>query len=176
MEILSCFPQNRNELTQKFVDSNLLAKKMFEISEASGGIYCQSLIQYENFCKKLFSKQDMNCFYATLLCIEKENKNLNVFGFLNVQMIFFDAEIDFICVDSKKQRRGIASMLLKEFESTLKLCQNYLEQQTKIFLEVGLNNCQAISLYRKFGFHEVSVRKKYYKNLEDAVLMEKELN
>lgn len=175
MEILSCFRHNKNELTQKFLDSNLLAKKMFEISKASGAAYCQSLIQYENFCKKLFLKQDVNCFCATFLCVEKENENLNILGFLNVQMIFCDAEIDFICVDSKQHRRGIAGMLLKEFESILKLDQNYSVNQTKIFLEVGSNNHRAISLYEKFGFQRVSVRKKYYKNLEDAVLMEKEL-
>ena len=40
-------------------------------------------------------------------------------------------------------------------------------------LEVRKSNISAISLYKSFGFCEVGVRKKYYENTEDAVLMTK---
>ena len=40
------------------------------------------------------------------------------------------------------------------------------------FLEVRAGNIPAISLYKKTGFTQVSVRKKYYQdNQEDALLM-----
>ena len=42
-------------------------------------------------------------------------------------------------------------------------------------LEVRVSNVKAIALYQKFGFKNVSVRKRYYSNGEDAYLMIKEL-
>ena len=40
-------------------------------------------------------------------------------------------------------------------------------------LEVRASNEPAISLYKSFGFSEVGVRKKYYENTEDALLLTK---
>jgi len=43
---------------------------------------------------------------------------------------------------------------------------------TKSFLEVRSGNLAARALYRKFGYEEVGIRKKYYSdNGEDAILM-----
>jgi ribosomal-protein-alanine N-acetyltransferase len=39
-----------------------------------------------------------------------------------------------------------------------------------IFLEVRQSNIVALNLYKSFGFEEIGVRKKYYKN-EDAIIM-----
>lgn len=44
----------------------------------------------------------------------------------------------------------------------------------KINLEVNEKNIIAINLYKKFGFEQVGLRKKYY-NDQDAVLMSKVL-
>ena len=43
-----------------------------------------------------------------------------------------------------------------------------------ITLEVAVNNEPAISLYKKFGFREVALRKFYYGD-EDGILMEKQV-
>lgn len=46
----------------------------------------------------------------------------------------------------------------------------------EIFLEVRASNVPAISLYKKQGYTEISVRKKYYGNpTEDALIMRKTL-
>lgn len=46
----------------------------------------------------------------------------------------------------------------------------------EIFLEVRASNTPAISLYKKQGYTEISVRKKYYGNpTEDALIMRKTL-
>lgn len=40
-----------------------------------------------------------------------------------------------------------------------------------ITLEVNVNNIPAINLYKKYNFKEVGLRKKYYKNTDDALIM-----
>ena len=40
-----------------------------------------------------------------------------------------------------------------------------------ITLEVNINNTSAINLYKKYNFKEVGIRKKYYNNLDDALIM-----
>ena len=46
---------------------------------------------------------------------------------------------------------------------------------TSITLEVNSNNLAAIELYKKYGFKNVGLRKKYYNNTFDAIIMTKEL-
>ena len=47
------------------------------------------------------------------------------------------------------------------------------EKIQKITLEVRRSNQIAISLYKKYDFKEISVRKNYYKNpTEDAVILQ----
>ena len=43
------------------------------------------------------------------------------------------------------------------------------------FLEVRASNAAACRLYSKMGFEEVGIRKGYYSDGEDALLMEKRL-
>ena len=42
----------------------------------------------------------------------------------------------------------------------------------KIILEVSVNNHIAISLYKKYGFKEINIRKNYYRDGSDALIME----
>ena len=43
-------------------------------------------------------------------------------------------------------------------------------------LEVNSNNIPAQKLYEKFNFKRVGLRKKYYNNTDDAIIMTKQLN
>ena len=38
-------------------------------------------------------------------------------------------------------------------------------------LEVNENNTSAIALYKKYNFKQVGLRKKYYNNTDNAILM-----
>ena len=40
-----------------------------------------------------------------------------------------------------------------------------------ITLEVNTNNIAAINLYKKFKFEKIGIRKKYYNNIDDALIM-----
>lgn len=45
------------------------------------------------------------------------------------------------------------------------------ELSTSITLEVNENNLPAIHLYEKFNFKRLGLRKKYYNNTDNAVIM-----
>ena len=57
----------------------------------------------------------------------------------------------------------------------LTLVENELKKSgvKKIFLEVSTNNFPALNLYKNNGFVQISVRKNYYEDGSDAILMEK---
>jgi ribosomal protein S18 acetylase RimI-like enzyme len=40
-----------------------------------------------------------------------------------------------------------------------------------VSLEVRKGNLPAVSLYHHLGFHQIGVRRRYYENREDALLM-----
>ena len=70
-----------------------------------------------------------------------------------------------ICVEPEYQRRGIASALLTESESHIR--------QPVIKLSVRASNKSAINLYRRFGFQEAEIWPAYYRDGENALVMEK---
>ncbi|MBF0443725.1 MAG: GNAT family N-acetyltransferase, partial [Oligoflexales bacterium] len=45
---------------------------------------------------------------------------------------------------------------------------------TELFLEVRPSNKSALKLYQSFGFIKVSIRKKYYSDGEDALILKRE--
>ena len=85
--------------------------------------------------------------------------------------VFYDTSdsIDLfeIAVLKEKQGKGYGDTLLSHTADIF--CKN----GRKIFLEVNENNEKAIKLYKKNGFEEISVRKNYYGNNQNAVIMMK---
>ena len=71
----------------------------------------------------------------------------------------------------KKDFRGkkISSYMLNE---TIQYCKNH--EINAINLEVNIQNSIAINFYKKYNFKEVGLRKKYYDNTYDAILMKLE--
>lgn len=68
------------------------------------------------------------------------------------------------------RRKKLGSQLLSRVEEHL------ISQGIKyVYLQVGMNNTPAISLYKKCGFTEVKRLPKYYINKIDALLMRKNL-
>jgi ribosomal-protein-alanine acetyltransferase len=90
-------------------------------------------------------------------------------GFLNYDIIYDRAEIDYIFVNEENRRLNIASSLINYlFEDCKKNnCKN-------ITLEVRESNIVAINFYKNKGFKEVAKREKYYKD-EDGILMIREM-
>ena len=90
-------------------------------------------------------------------------ENNKIVAFLNYSMIYERAEINYIFVLENYRGKKIASKMLEFMIKSCKICEN-------ITLEVRKSNSIAISLYRKFSFKEVAIRKNYYNN-EDGILM-----
>ena len=142
-----------------------LASEMYRISKNS--IYSPSLSLLESFCEHVLTFNNESCFSAFFIYLH----NNNLVAFLNANISFEIAEIDFICVSETYKKKGISTMLINLFENA---CKQMLKVPThKILLEVGSLNIPAIELYKKLNFKEISIRKKYYKNGDDAVIMEK---
>ena len=69
-----------------------------------------------------------------------------------------------IATKNEYKRTGLATLMLEYLISQKKQGQTFS-------LEVKSSNIPAINLYKKFGFKTVSIRKKYYKDGEDALCM-----
>ena len=83
-------------------------------------------------------------------------------------------EILNLCVDPDFQGNGLGGRLLSHIVSLAN--KNRAE---KILLDVRASNVVAISLYKKFDFKKVGIRKNYYRDKtgkEDAILMTVELD
>ena len=93
-----------------------------------------------------------------------------VIGYIALTYCLDEAEINIIAVTREFRRKGVASALLNKVYETL------IEAGIdKIFLEVRRSNKSAQNLYNKHGFTFIGVRPKYYKGVEDALLMRKDL-
>lgn len=101
-----------------------------------------------------------NDFFKCIVYDDDEVK-----GVLVYDLIYDRIEIEYIIVNEKYRRQGIANQLLK-----------YLIEQNNnidnITLEVRSSNIPAIKLYENNGFEKVAIRKNYYKT-EDGILMMK---
>lgn len=93
----------------------------------------------------------------------------NIVGFINYTLIYDRMEIININVLPKFRRKGVATKLME-----IMIDNGVVHKVSNITLEVRKDNEAAISLYRKYGFSDVAIRKKYYGNV-DGILMEKEM-
>ena len=101
--------------------------------------------------------------YMRCFVYEQDKK---VLGFVVFSIMYEKAEIIDIAVADGFQRQNIGSQLLDAAinESNAKKCES-------ITLEVRVGNQKAISFYKKHGFREISMRKSYYHDDEDALVM-----
>jgi ribosomal-protein-alanine N-acetyltransferase len=89
-----------------------------------------------------------------------------VLGYAGMLYAGDDAHITNIAVASQHQRRGLATRLLAELAWAA-----IRRGSTGLTLEVRVSNTGAQALYRRFGFESAGVRKNYYENVEDAIVM-----
>lgn len=115
--------------------------------------------------KMLISAFDSGRF----LCLGAEENN-ELLGVITVSIGIDDADIEGVVTKNAFLRKGIGKLLVKNALDEIK--NKGIE---KVFLEVRESNNPAKNLYESFGFKPVSVRKKYYIDGENAIVMVKEL-
>ena len=90
-----------------------------------------------------------------------------ILAYVIIQTLYDEMEIMRFAVVPNRRREGLGKKLLKLLTS--KATELKLK---KIILEVNSINYKAINLYKSLGFIEVGRRKNYYKQGEDALLMD----
>jgi ribosomal-protein-alanine N-acetyltransferase len=93
-----------------------------------------------------------------------------VVGYVVTQWILDEIHILNIAVAAEMHRKGVGTRLL-DYVITEGLKHNMKD----VFLEVRVGNSAAISLYERFEFKALTIRKKYYTDGEDALVMHRTL-
>ncbi len=104
-------------------------------------------------------------FYAYGIYLDEKVK-----GIISYSLSLDSADIEGVVVISSERKKGYGKSLLA-------FALNDIKQKgvDRVFLEVRESNFTAISLYQSLGFNKISVRKKYYSDGENAVVMLKEI-
>ena len=136
------------------------------IAKITNEQYAQKLTMLDNTILKN-SHYDLNQFLQMIkddsytIWAEIEGDLLNAYAVI-YHNIDFD-ELFKIGVREDKQRCGLGTRLLKYISS---------QSNKTLVLEVSSNNEKAISFYKKFGFKQNGIRRNYYGQNEDGILME----
>lgn len=101
--------------------------------------------------------------FAQLRVLEE---NGEICGYIDWWILYDKAQLANIAVAPEYQRRGYAKAMLEECirDAGEKGCET-------LSLEARVSNAPALALYRSYGFIDAAVRKRYYENGEDAILM-----
>lgn len=113
-----------------------------------------------NNLKNDFNNPNSKYFVARL-----DNEIVGFAGFLK---ICDEANIMNVVTKINKRNIGVGGKLLEVLIASAK--ENNC---TSITLEVNEHNTPAIHLYEKFNFKRIGLRKKYYNNTDDAIIMNK---
>jgi ribosomal-protein-alanine N-acetyltransferase len=105
---------------------------------------------------------------VALVALAKEGTLL---GYISARIVAGEGEILDVAVAPDARRQGVAQRLIN---AVMELCQQ--RQAMVLHLEVRLSNEAAIALYHHLGFVDGALRKRYYENGEDALLMSCQLS
>ncbi|MBR5155118.1 MAG: ribosomal protein S18-alanine N-acetyltransferase [Clostridia bacterium] len=130
--------------------------------------HIEGLVKIEEQCfnsgyaKTTFLKELENKIAIYIVAVDGKT----VLGYMGLWNICGGADIIDVAVHKDFRRQGIGEGLISEM---LKVCKK--ENIFEVNLEVRVSNFAARELYKKMGFSEVGLRKLYYENKEDAILM-----
>ena len=120
---------------------------------------------FDNFWSYNILKQELENEKTTYV-VAKENNE--IVGFAGMMVFMDEATLNNIVVKKSCRGRGIGGELL---EALIEVCADL--NMKSFTLEVNVSNIPAIKLYEKFGFQNLGIRKKYYNNSQDAIIMTK---
>ena len=130
--------------------------------------HLDQIVQIEKLCFPCpWSKEQFEIAltdtYTELYGIVYQNK---IVSYLLCSVVIDYAEILNIATLPEYRKKGFAEELLKYWLNFEHI------KNIKIILEVRAKNIPAQNLYKKFGFHQIHIRKNYYKD-DDALVMER---
>ena len=120
--------------------------------------------EFDEFWTPSILKSELESSLSKYIVAKNEDE---VVGFAGIIILPDDVEITNIVTKKNERKKGIGKLLLD------KLIQMAFELKKDISLEVNEENNAAINLYKKAGFEEVGIRKKYYNGKYNAIIMTK---
>ena len=120
--------------------------------------------EFDEFWTPSILKSELESSLSKYIVAKNEDE---VVGFAGIIILPDDVEITNIVTKKNERKKGIGKLLLD------KLIQMAFELKKDISLEVNEENNAAINLYKKAGFEEVGIRKKYYNGKNNAIIMTK---
>lgn len=133
--------------------------------DAPGVFRLQNALAFQDWSEPQIV-QESGFPYAVSLVACAQNE---IAGFAVFHVAADEAELLSIAVSKNHQRQGIARALYGE---GIRECAR--RGARSAYLEVRAGNAPAIALYRSLGFVQTYVRKAYYADGEDAVMMKSE--
>lgn len=113
--------------------------------------------------KPEFFLNEMNNPYARLVVAERAGQ---VIGYFCCWLVADEVHILDVAVHPDHRRCGVGRLLLQHI-----LVEARQNGACSASLEVRVSNQTAIALYQALGFQQVTIRRRYYENGEDAFLM-----
>ena len=125
--------------------------------------------EFDNFWNAATLKEELQNSNSYYIVVKDVTTNNKIVGFAGLKIVIDEADLMYIVTRKDKRNLGIATAMLDN------LINNVAKQKNikKITLEVNQKNTSAIKLYQKFNFKQIAIRKKYYKNVDDAIIMQK---
>ena len=116
----------------------------------------KTLIQIEkSIFKDPISVNELKSFEMNESHVIWKIEKTKIIGFVCFFHVRDEIEIIKICIIKSHQRKNYGSILINEIKKL---------NIKKIFLEVSIENVNAINFYLKNGFQKIGVRKGYYAN------------
>ena len=116
----------------------------------------KTLIQIEkSIFKDPVSVNELKSFEINESHVIWKIEKIKIIGFVCFFHVRDEIEIIKICIIKSHQRKNYGSILINEIKKL---------NIKKIFLEVSIENVNAINFYLKNGFQKIGVRKGYYAN------------
>lgn len=114
--------------------------------------------------EQLLYELDENPFASFKVLIH----NHKIIGYMNYWITFECCQLNKIAICEGYRRQGYAGMLMDQL-----IHEAQKEKCEIISLEVRVSNQQAQHFYKKFNFIKMNIRKEYYSDGEDALIMVK---
>lgn len=123
---------------------------------------------FDDFWNENMLKGELQNPLSTYIMAQIGNE---IIGFAGIIDTVDQMEITNIVVKKSYRNKGFGNILLNKLISLSKE-----KHKEEILLEVNENNTPAIKLYEKNGFKKCGLRKKYYNNTDNAIIMNLKIN
>lgn len=122
---------------------------------------------FDEFWNENILREELLCQDRKYIVVKESNE---ILGFAGIWISPIDVELMNIVIKKDKRNKGIGKKILDEIINLAK--STNLEYLT---LEVNEKNVIACKLYKNAGFNVIGIRKKYYNNTDNAIIMKLDL-